>query len=82
MCPPKYFHEISSNIMTDNSQINILSTIATIGIISAIASAIIYFMNLPIFTNEDVAWFFVYALSAGSIGIAAIIVRMIWFNNR
>ena len=54
-----------------------LSVMAT-GLISAVVLAIIYWMGLPIFSETDLAWAFVYGLVAAAIAALSLAIRGIW----
>lgn len=56
-----------------------LSIMAT-GLFSAIVLAIIYFMGLPIFSETDLAWAFVYGLVSAGVAGLALAIRGIWFD--
>lgn len=65
------------------TQVNLertLLTVATVGILTAVVSAIIYFMRLPIFTVNGLSWFFVFALVSGATGLGAFIIKAVWEN--
>ena len=53
-------------------------TVVTVGIFAAIASAILYFMGLPIFDEIDIAWIFVYGLVSATIAGIALGLREVW----
>ena len=64
--------------MTDLRFMQSFGTVAAIGFVTAVVSAILYFMALPIFGGTATAWIFFYGLIAAAIGVLALILRSIW----
>ncbi|MCR4297252.1 MAG: hypothetical protein NUV75_00655 [Gallionella sp.] len=53
-------------------------SIMSVGLIGAIALAIIYWMGLPIFDQFDLAWTFVYGLGAAAVAALSLAIKGIW----
>lgn len=62
--------------------LHITGTIIAVGIISAITSAILYFMHLPIFDEVSLAWVFVAGLLSAALSASALAVRSIWESGQ
>lgn len=58
--------------------LHITGTIIALGIIAAITTAILYFMQLPIFDAVSLAWVFVAGLLSAAASASALAVRAIW----
>lgn len=63
--------------MTD-AHLKLSGSIIAIGVITAITSAIFYFMRLPIFDEIDLAWTITIGLVAAAIAALSLALRSIW----
>ena len=61
--------------------LKICGTVGAVGIVVAVVTTILYFMQLPIFSERDIAWTFTGGLVAAAIGVLSIIIRAIWDNE-
>lgn len=64
-----------------DKHLKISGSITALGIVTAIVTAILYFMRLPIFDEVDLAWTFFIGLIAAAVAVLSFIMRAIWFDK-
>lgn len=64
--------------MNNQYLFKLLSSVAALGFGTAVISAVLYFMRLPIFDDRQVSWIFFYGLIAFVVAMVVIAIRGIW----
>ena len=68
--------------MTQQMMERLTLTVATVGILAAVVAGILFFMALPIFAADTLAWTFVAGLMSAATGIGALILKEVWGTRR
>ncbi len=73
----EYFVRYNRELKEKNME-RIAVTVATVGVLIAIVSGILYFLELPILTAITMSWLIVGGLVGGAAAIGGLIIRSIW----